>query len=60
MSHARMEFQSSLFGNFFAKPPPFDQVKGSLMAKWVDYGEILISDLPNGFLLIRFPLHFVM
>lgn len=53
ISRARHRFQHSLYGKFFGKPPPFDQVKISLMAKWAKIGEIFISDLPNGFLLIR-------
>lgn len=39
-------------GKFFGKPPPFDQVKASLMVKWAEIGEVLILNLPNEFLLI--------
>lgn len=55
LSRARLRFQHSLFGKFFGKPPPFEQVKDILLKKWENLGEILISDLPNGFLLIRCP-----
>lgn len=55
-----MKFQNSLFRKVFGKSPPFDQVKASLFAKWGDYGEMMISDLPNGFLLIRYPSHDVL
>lgn len=33
---ARMRFRNFLYGKFFGKPPLYDQVKMSLMAKWVD------------------------
>lgn len=52
-----MRFQHSLYGKFFGKPPPFEQVKLSLLAKWADIGEVSISDLPNGLLLIRCDSH---
>lgn len=60
LSRARRRFQHSLYGKFFCKPPPFEQVKMFLLAKWVEVGEVLISDLPNGFLLIRCGSHDVM
>ncbi|XP_039119157.1 uncharacterized protein LOC120255388 [Dioscorea cayenensis subsp. rotundata] len=60
LGRARMKFQNSLYGKFFGKPPSFDEVKLILMAKWVDIGEVCISDLPNGFLLIRYGSHSVM
>ncbi|XP_039123512.1 uncharacterized protein LOC120260138 [Dioscorea cayenensis subsp. rotundata] len=53
LSRARLRFQHSLFGKFFGKPPSFEQVKLFLLKKWENFGEFLISDLPNGFLLIR-------
>ncbi|XP_039121328.1 uncharacterized protein LOC120258056 [Dioscorea cayenensis subsp. rotundata] len=57
LSRAHQRFQHALFGKFFGKPPPFEQVKKSLMDKWAFVGELQISDLPNGFLLIRCPSH---
>lgn len=53
LSRARLRFQHSLFGKFFGKPPLFEQVKNILLKKWEHIGEIHISDLPNGFILIR-------
>lgn len=50
---ARLHFQTSLYGKFFGKPPPFDQVKEILQSKWSDLGVFHISDLPNGYLFIR-------
>lgn len=52
-SRAKMHFQNSLYHNFFWKPPPFDQVKIIVQAKWSDLGAVHISNLPNGFLLIH-------
>lgn len=52
MARARMKFQFTLYGKLFGKPPPFDQVKAALIYKWEGIGEVFISDLPNGFLLI--------
>ncbi|XP_039127008.1 uncharacterized protein LOC120263188 [Dioscorea cayenensis subsp. rotundata] len=53
INRACMRFQHSLYGKLFGKPPPFTQVKDDLLAKWSSFGEVLISDLPNGFILIR-------
>ncbi|XP_039140407.1 uncharacterized protein LOC120277614 [Dioscorea cayenensis subsp. rotundata] len=53
LNRARLRFQHFLFGKFFGKPPLFEQVKTILLKKWEKIGEILISDLPNGFILIR-------
>ncbi|XP_039133799.1 uncharacterized protein LOC120270802 [Dioscorea cayenensis subsp. rotundata] len=44
-----------MYGKLFGKSPPFEQIKMSLLAKWNSIGEIYISDLPNGFLLVRYP-----
>ncbi|XP_039123445.1 uncharacterized protein LOC120260068 [Dioscorea cayenensis subsp. rotundata] len=55
LDRARLRFQYSLFGKFFGKPPAFEQVKNILLKKWENIGEILISDLPNGFILLRCP-----
>ncbi|XP_039118901.1 uncharacterized protein LOC120255061 [Dioscorea cayenensis subsp. rotundata] len=55
LNRARLRFQHSLFGKFFGKPPLFEQVKIFLLKKWENIGEVLISDLPNGFILIRCP-----
>lgn len=57
MSRALMRFQNSLYGKFFSKPPPFDQVKLILHSKWSNIGLIHISHLPNGFLLLRCETH---
>lgn len=48
-----MKFQTALYGKLFGKSPSFEQVKSSLIDKWAGIGETFISDLPNGFLLIR-------
>lgn len=53
MARAHLKFQNSLYGKFFGKPHPFEQVKSFLYAKWIEYGEVSIFDLPNGYLLIR-------
>lgn len=60
ISRARNKFHNSLFGKLFGKPPQFDQVKASLLAKWGDFGELIISDIPNGLLLIHCPSHNVL
>lgn len=56
-NRAKMQFQHSLYGKFFGKAPPFDIVKANLLARWEEFGEIFISDLPNGYLLIRCAAH---
>ncbi|XP_039113739.1 uncharacterized protein LOC120249304 [Dioscorea cayenensis subsp. rotundata] len=53
VSRASLRFQTSLYGKFFGKAPPFDQIKEILSSKWSDLGAVQISDLPNGYLLIR-------
>lgn len=53
VSRAHQRFQTSLYGMFFGKSPPFEQVKQILSAKWDDIGAFQLSDLPNGYLLIR-------
>lgn len=53
-------FQFALYGKLFEKPPPFDQAKSTLLTKWSKWGDILISYLPNGFLLIRCPTELAM
>lgn len=60
LNRAHLKFQHALYGKLFGKSPPFEQVKADLLAKWSMFGEILISDLPNGFLLIRCPSQQVM
>lgn len=55
INRGRMKFQYALYGKLFGKSPPFEQVKKTLLDKWNSFGEILISDLPNGFLLVRCP-----
>ncbi|XP_039118817.1 uncharacterized protein LOC120254910 [Dioscorea cayenensis subsp. rotundata] len=55
LNRAHLKFQHALYGKLFGKSPPFEQVKADLLAKWGMFGTILISDLPNGFLLIRCP-----
>lgn len=57
ISRAHMRFQTALYGKFFGKSPPFEQVKEILTAKWNDLGSFQISDLPNGYLLIRCSTH---
>lgn len=59
LTRAHMRFQHALYEKLFGKPPPFDQVKAPLCAKWADIGEVFISDLPNGFILIRCTSHLV-
>ncbi|KAJ0961230.1 hypothetical protein J5N97_000776 [Dioscorea zingiberensis] len=46
-------FQHALYGKLFGKDPPFGIVKASLLGLWNELGTIHISDMPNGFLLIR-------
>lgn len=53
VARARLRFQTALYGKFFRKSPPFEQVKEILSAKWNELGVFHISDLPNGYLLIR-------
>ncbi|XP_039146757.1 uncharacterized protein LOC120283996 [Dioscorea cayenensis subsp. rotundata] len=52
LSRARMRFQTALYGKFFGKSPPFEQVKEILSEKWAKIGTFHISDLPNEYLLI--------
>lgn len=60
LAHAQSKFQHSLFGKFFGKPSLFDQVKTFLTIKWAEFGEVFISNFPNGFLLIRCASHSIM
>lgn len=53
LSRARRRFQFALYGKLFGKLPSFNQVKDTLLAKWANVGEVFISNLPNGYLLIR-------
>lgn len=53
MAKAYLQFQHSLIGKFFGKPPSFDQIKPLLQSRYNELGEISISDLPNGYLLFR-------
>lgn len=53
LSRVRMKSQHALYSKFFGKPPPFKQVKQYLMVKWDKFGEVSISNFPNGFILIR-------
>lgn len=48
VSRARIRFQTSLYGKFFGKSPPFEQVKEILSFKRNELGVFQISDLPNG------------
>lgn len=48
-----MKFQFVLYGKLFRKAPQFDQVNTALIHKWEGIGEVFISDLRNGFLLIQ-------
>ncbi|KAJ0982024.1 hypothetical protein J5N97_010279 [Dioscorea zingiberensis] len=48
-----MRFQNALYGKLFGKSPPFEIVKASLLGLWSTIGTIYISDMPNGYLLIR-------
>lgn len=50
---ASRRFQFALYGKLFGKSPPFEHVKSELISKWSNYGEIHISDLPNGFMLVH-------
>lgn len=52
-ARAHTRFQHALYNKFFGKPPSFDLVKLHLKNKWNDIGYILISDLPNGYLLLH-------
>lgn len=42
-----------LFGKFLGKAPPLEVVKNSLMEMWKRMGPFSVSDMPNGFYLIR-------
>lgn len=53
VSRAKMRFQMLLYRKFFGKSPPFEQVREILSSKWSELGAFQISDLPNGYLLIR-------
>lgn len=53
INRGRMKFQYALYGKLFGKAPTFEQVKTTLLDKWSGIGEVFISDLPNGFLLIH-------
>lgn len=53
VSRVSLRFQTLLYGKFFGKSPPFEQVKEILSSKWNEIGIFQISDLPNGYLLIQ-------
>lgn len=53
MARARLHFQHSLISKFFEKLPPFEQIKEILQTRWAEFGEVVISDLSNGYLLLR-------
>ncbi|XP_039136678.1 uncharacterized protein LOC120273995 [Dioscorea cayenensis subsp. rotundata] len=57
VARAHLRFQHSLIGKFFGKPPIFEQIKTVLLTRWQEFGEISISDLPNGYLLFRCESH---
>ncbi|KAJ0987953.1 hypothetical protein J5N97_006309 [Dioscorea zingiberensis] len=50
---ARSRFQNALYGKLFGKAPPFGIVRTTLLGMWRELGTVHISDMPNGFLLIR-------
>lgn len=60
MARARLRFQHSLLGKFFGKPLLFEHVKTVLHNRWSEFGEVSISDLPNGYLLFRCASHDIM
>lgn len=50
---ARMRFQHALYAKLFGKAPACEYVKATLLGQWQEFGRILISDMLNGFMLIR-------
>lgn len=54
---ASMRFQYALYWKFFGKPPSFEHSKTILQTKCSNFGVIHISNLPNGFLLLRCETH---
>lgn len=54
------KLQNSLYGKYFGNPTPLEQVKAFPTTKWANYGEVLILDLLNGFLLICCASHNIM
>ena len=52
-NRARMRFQHALYGKLFGMTPPFDFVKNTLLRLWSSFGVVHISDMPNGYFLIR-------
>lgn len=57
LSRARLHFQHFLYGKFYGKTPSFNQVQTFLVTKWAEIGEVMISNLPSGFFLIRCAFH---
>lgn len=50
---AHRKFHLALYGKLFGKSPLFETVKTILMGLWKSYGIVHISNMPNGYLLIR-------
>ncbi|KAJ0979702.1 hypothetical protein J5N97_015176 [Dioscorea zingiberensis] len=50
---ARMRFKFAMYGKLFGRSPIFEHVTLSLTKQWSSIGQVQISDMPNGFLLIR-------
>lgn len=50
---ARLTCQHALYAKLFGKAPVFEYIKTVLLGQWQEFGRISISDMPNGFMLIR-------
>lgn len=50
---AQIRFQLALYGKLFGKSSPFEMVKTILLGLWKTLGVVHISDMSNGYLLIR-------
>lgn len=57
---AKQQFQHALYGKLFGKTPAFEYVKMTLLGLWSSVGIVQISNMPNGFFLIRCASHDVM
>lgn len=47
------KMSNSLFGKFLGKAPPLEVVLRSLLEMWRGMGSFTVSDMSNGFFLIR-------
>lgn len=49
---AQMRFQIALYDKLFGKSPHFELVKAALLGLWKGFGNIQLSDMPNGYFVV--------